>query len=135
MTLRGRKGNIITNPEGIKRICLEEVLKRVRNRKIHPRLLDLQNLKEELRAKRLILATQRQSAPWTLKHLENVLKLLKKKKCRNHQGNVNELFRYEAVGSDLKIFILYMMNRTKEKLEIPPNMMDVNVVTIPKPKK
>ena len=70
-----------------------------------------------------------------MKHLEEEMKILKKKKCRDPQGNVNELFKCEAAGSDLKKSILHMMNRTKARLEIPSMMMDVNVVMIPKPNK
>ena len=86
--LRDKNGNLITNPESTKRIYLGEILKRVRNRKLHPRLLELQVLKQGLCAKRLIFASQRKSAPWTMKHLKEVRKILKKKKCRDPQGNV-----------------------------------------------
>ena len=44
VALQDKNGSLITNPEGLKRICLEEILKRVRHRKIHPRLLELQVL-------------------------------------------------------------------------------------------
>ena len=53
VAIKDKSGNIISNPEGIKKLCLEEVLERVRHRKIHPRLKDLQQLKEQLCAQRL----------------------------------------------------------------------------------
>ena len=135
VALKDKAGNTISNPEGIKKICLEEILERVRHRKIHPRLRDLQHLKEELCAKRLNIAAHRKSAPWTMQHLERVLKLLKRRKCRDPQGYLNELFKYEAAGSDLKKSLLHIMNKTKEQLEIPDMMKDVNVVLIPKQNK
>ena len=70
-----------------------------------------------------------------MQHLERVLKLLKRRKCRDPQGYLNELFKYEAAGSDLKKSLLHIMNKTKEQLEIPDMMKDVNVVLIPKQNK
>ena len=67
--------------------------------------------------------------------MERVLKLLKRRKCRDPQGYVNELFNYEAAGSDLKESLLHIMNKTKENFEIPDIMKDVNVVLIPKQNK
>ena len=70
-------------------MCLEEILERVRHRKIHPNLKEFQSLKEVLCQKRLDLAKQIKSKPWNLKDLEKVLQQLKKKKCRDPQGYLN----------------------------------------------
>ena len=70
-----------------------------------------------------------------MKQLEDVLKILKNKKCQHPHGYVNELFKYEAAGTDLKKSILHMMNKTKDTWEVPDMMKTVNVVMIPKPKK
>ena len=51
--LKDGKGNLITNPEGIKNLCLQEILKRLRHRDIRPDLKALKSLKEELCQKRL----------------------------------------------------------------------------------
>ena len=64
-----------------------------------------------------------------------MLQDLKRKKCRDPQGYLNELFKSEAAGQDLKLSLLDMMNKAKHLLEIPEMMKDVNVVMIPKPKK
>ena len=61
-----------------------------------------------------------------------MLQQLKKKKCHDPQGYINELFKSEAGGHDLKLSILHIMNRAKYLLEIPDMMKDVNVVMIPK---
>ena len=132
VALKDKAGNTISHPEGMKKICLEEILERVRHRKIHPRLSDLQHLKEELCAKRLNIAAHRKRA---MQHLERVLKLSKRRKCRDPQGYLNELVKYEAAGSDLKKSLLQIMNKTKEQLEIPDMMKDFNVVLIPKQNK
>ena len=66
---------------------------------------------------------------------DKVLQELKKKKRCDPQGYINELFKNEAAGHDLKKSLLYMMNKAKYLLENPDMMKDVNVVMIPKPKK
>ena len=81
IALYDKSGNLITNSEGIKNLCLEEILERVRHRKIHPNLEELQKLKEILCQKRLDLAKHIKSKPWSLEDLEKVLQQLKKKKC------------------------------------------------------
>ena len=53
--IRDSKGNLITNPEAIKQYYMEEVLIRLRKRKIHPDLIQLQSLKEKLCEKDLNL--------------------------------------------------------------------------------
>ena len=79
-------------------------------------------MKETLYQKRLDLARQIKSEPWSMKHLEDALKLLKNKKCQDPQGYVNELFNSEAAGTDLKKSILHIMNKTKNSLEVPDIM-------------
>ena len=125
-------GNLISNPEGIKQLCLDEVLERLRHRSIHPELKDLQDLKEIFCQKRLNLAKHIKSEPWTMIQLDKVLSSLQKKKCRDPQGYVNELFKSASAGSDLKLSILHMLNKMKDTLEIPEIMTNVNIVMIPK---
>ena len=45
VALKDKSGILISNPEGIQNICLEEVLKIVRLQKIHPQLCKLQKFK------------------------------------------------------------------------------------------
>ena len=65
MAIINESGQIITSPEGIKKLCLEEILQRVRHRKIHPELKELQQLKEILCEKRLNLVKHIKSDIWT----------------------------------------------------------------------
>ena len=48
---------------------------------------------------------------------------------------INELLKHASAGSDLKESILYILNKTKDSLEIPEIMTNVNIVMIPKPGK
>ena len=34
--LKDKEGNLISNPEGIKQLCVNEMLERLRHRRIHP---------------------------------------------------------------------------------------------------
>ena len=76
-----------------------EISERIRHRKIHPNLKEIQTFKKTLYKKRLDLARQIKSEPWSMKHLEDA---------------VNELFKGEAAESDLKMSILHIMNKTKD---------------------
>ena len=135
VALFDKKGNLITNPEGIKQLCLEEMVERLRHRKIKPDLIQLQHLKEKLCKKRLELAEHKKSEPWTHKQLDKVLSSLKNGKCRDPEGLINELFKHGVAGQDLKDSILHIMNMTKPNLEIPEFMKKVNVTMLPKPGK
>ena len=95
----------------------------------------MQRLKEILCEKRLKIVKNIKSEPWSMGQLDKVLISLKKKKCRDPQGYINELFQYDSLGQNLKESILTMLNKTKDLLEIPHMMLNVNVVMIPKPGK
>ena len=69
IALKDKLGNLISSPEEIKKLCLEEILERVRHRKIHPALKELQQLKEYLCYTRLNLAKHKKSASWDMNHL------------------------------------------------------------------
>ena len=133
--LKDKNGNLITSPEAIKKLCLEEMIERLRHRKINPELCHLQELKEKLCNKRIELVRHIKSAPWTFQELEAVLKTLKKGKCRDPQCLVNEIFRPGVAGEDLIKSMLYMLNKTKDSLYIPEMMKIVYIAMLPKPGK
>ena len=61
--------------------------------------------------KLLKVAQANKTTPWEMKHLEKVLKYLKKDKSRDPLGYCNELFSPEVVGDDLKLALLKMMSQ------------------------
>ena len=67
ISLKDKKGNFISSPEGIKELCLNEMIHRLRHRKIHPNLKQLQLWKETLCQRRLSIARTRKSPDWTQK--------------------------------------------------------------------
>merc|ERR1712082_230975 len=66
--------------------------------------------------------------------LETVLSSLKKNKCRDPSGLVNELFFTENAGKDLKISMLKLFNSVKENGQIPSFMKIVDISSIYKGK-
>ena len=51
---------------------------------------------------KLKLAEENHSIPWTMKNLESVLGNLKNNKSRDHDGYINEIFKNNVVGDNLK---------------------------------
>ena len=52
-----------------------------------------------------------------MKNLDTVMRKLKNGKCRDPEGLVNELFKSENIGTDLKESILILMNKIKHELD------------------
>ena len=77
IALKDNKGNMITCPEGIKQMCIKEMVERLRHRKMHPDLLEMQHVKEKLCKERLDMAKHMKSKHWTLDELIKVLGSLK----------------------------------------------------------
>ena len=55
-------------------------------------------------------ASNNKTPDWTIEELEVVLKELKNDKSRDALGYINELFKPEVCGQDLKLAILKLMN-------------------------
>ena len=108
VALKDKKGNWISSPEAIKKLCLEELVERLRHRKINPDLVHLQHMKEPFCKKRIELVKHVKSARWTIHDLKKVLKTLKNGKCRDPSGLVNELLKPDVAGEDLFKSLLFM---------------------------
>ena len=80
----------------------------------------------------LKLAETTSSSPWEMKDLDRALSDLKNNKSRDHAGYVNELFKADVIGSDLKRSLLIMFNQLKAKKIIPEFMRYSNITTVPK---
>ena len=57
---------------------------------------------------------------------------MKNNKCRDPEGLINELLKKGVAGKDFKMSLLLLLNKTKDKLEIPQMMTHVNIAMIPK---
>ena len=63
--------------------------------------------------------TKKKTSPWTIQDLEKALKSLKKDKCRDPNGLINEIFPTEVAGKDLKNSLLMLFNIIKISDKIP----------------
>ena len=85
-------GNLLTSPDGIKNLYLQTYSKRLENRQMDPKFLDMYFLKMELWDIRSNNLRYSSSTPWTFKDLEQSIKKLKKNKARDPLGMTNEIF-------------------------------------------
>ena len=90
--------------------------------------------KDDLCNLRLKLAENNKTPDWTMKELNLVLKHLKNNKSRDPFGYINELFKNEAAGKDLKTAVLKLMNRIKSEQIYPKALEIANISAIYKNK-
>ena len=127
---KDNEGRLITNPDKLKSLILNHFVDRLKHREMLPHLKKLQFLREEILSFRLENTKLNTSPEWSMKDLENVLKKLKNGKSRDPAGLVNEIFKLDNIGTDLKESILILMNKIKTEMEEPDFMEDANIVTI-----
>ena len=131
---RDRKGNFITNHEGLKHLYLETYLHRLRNRPIRSDFEELKDFKIELFNLRMKIVENCKTAAWTLEDLEKATKKLKNNKSRDPHGWVNEIFKDGVAGKNLKLSLLKLFNKIKDSGHIPEFMQSADVTTIYKGK-
>ena len=128
--MRDSKGNLLTG----KRDILEETVKYyekvLKNRPMKEELTGYQKHREDIASARMKLASQNKTDDWTMEDLDTVLKDLKTNKSRDALGYLNELFKPKAIGSDLKLALLKLMNRIKQKQEYPKCLEMCNITSI-----
>ena len=73
MALEDNNGNIITNYNLIKKFALDEIVKRLSKRPMHPNLRSLEKAKTRLAKLRLRIATRRKSQPWIMSDMEKAI--------------------------------------------------------------
>ena len=91
MALEDKKGNLITNYISIRKLALEAIVERLRKRPMHPNLRSMEKAKTRLTKLRLNIATRRKSPQWTMTNMEKAIQSMKKNKCRDSDGLINEL--------------------------------------------
>jgi hypothetical protein len=112
-------GSLVTSPKLIEKLALKTYAERLRIRPTKNELEDLKEIKERLCKLRLNSSSKNKTAPWTLEQLGNVLKNLKTNKSRDPMGYANELFHPSVAGKDLRLAIVYLMNRIKTEQSYP----------------
>ena len=117
------------------KLALESIVERLRKRQMHPDFKRLGVLKMKLAQMRLKICRKRKSPPWTMIHMNKAIKSMKNNKCRDPEGLINELMKQGVAGSDFKLSLLWLMNKTKKTLYIPRMVKRVNIALIPKAEK
>ena len=67
--------------------------------------------------------------------MQIAIKSMKNNKCRAAWGLINKLFKPGVAGQMFSRSLLNMLNKTKDLIEIPHIMKNVNIALIPKPGK
>ena len=125
-------GRLISAPVELKKLMEKEFKERLRTRPMRSDLNYLKIKKKRLFNIKLRLAADNQSKEWTIADLEQALKDLKNNKSRDPEGFINEIFKPNVIGSDLKDSMLVMFNKLKKEKLIPKFMNKTYITTIPK---
>ena len=125
---------IVTNHEGLKGLYINTYLERLENRPIMPGFEELKELKMMLFSLRLTLCSYRKSEEWTINDLEIVLSSLKNNKARDPNGWINEIFKSDVAGNDLKLSMLHLFNQIKSESSFPDFMKNAEVTSLYKGK-
>ena len=126
------EGCVVTNPEELKELYLQTFLHRLRERPIKEGFEKLMEIKEDLFMLILEAAKLNKRKPWNMNDLEAALASLKKEKSRDADGLINELFKLEVLGSDLKLSLLRLFNGIKEEGVFPDLLRKCNITAIHK---
>ena len=97
-------GNLVTNPDGLKKIYLQTYANRLAPRLMKDEFSDIFLLKTELWRQRYKLVSNITSTDWSQKHLQKVLASLKNNKAFDPDGLQNEIFKPGCIGEDNVIF-------------------------------
>ena len=129
---RNKRGKIVSSSNEIKQVLAKEYKDRLRSRPARPDLVAMKKRKRIIFKMKIKLAESRKSKPWTMIELENALSNLKNNKSRDFEGLINEIFKINVIGVDLKNSLLIMFNKLKCKKMIPNFMRFANITTVPK---
>ena len=127
-------GNMISDPNSIKKLYLETFTHRLRQRPPKQEYVELIELQQRLLEKRLLLSMDDKSPPWSEQNILDTLNSLKNGKCRDPLGLVNEIFKPPIAGADLIKSLTILMNRIKDECVIPDLFRLKNITTIYKNK-
>ena len=129
---KNHQGKLITDPMALKLLLSKEYKERLRSRPIREDLKEKEKYKMNIFDLKMTIASMKKSKEWTILDIEKALKDLKLNKSRDHEGLINEIFKEDVIGTDLKKSLLIMFNRIKRQQLIPQFMNISNITTVPK---
>ena len=91
-----------------------------------------ENKKKKIFEMKLKIAEANNSPPWKMCDLEAALSNLKNNKSRDYEGYINEIFKTDVAGDDLKESLIIMLNKLKKEQLIAIFMNFTNIMTVPK---
>ena len=128
------KGNLISEPNALKKLYLQHYVERLKHRKIKSDYVENYEKKVGLWKLRSEKLKETQTPNWSIKDLRSAIKTLKNNKTRDPSGLLNELFKAPVIGQDLELAILTLVNGIKSSYFIPHNVQMANITTIFKQK-
>ena len=129
---KNHRGKIISGQKDIKNLLAKEYKNRLRTRPVRQDYKSVQIRKNQIFRTKMKLSKAQRSKAWTIKDLECALSALKNNESRDFEGYVNEIFKTDIIGSNLKMSLLIMFNSLKKENLIPSFMNFANVTTVPK---
>ena len=129
---RNHQGKIVTGPTEIKNVLSKEYKDRLRSRPIRPDLASMKKRKNVIFKMKMKIAKGRKSPMWTMKDLEKALSDLKSNKSRDFEGFINEIFKLNVIGENMKKSLLLMFNELKSNQLVPSYYNYANITTVPK---
>ena len=126
------KGKIVSSKKDIKNLLANEFKNRLRSRPYREDLNLTKIRRKIIFDLKYELSQNNKSQLWTIKDLEKALKDLKRNKSRDSEGLVNEIFKNDVIGSNLKESLLIMFNSLKKENMIAEFMNHANISTVPK---
>ena len=129
---KNHKGKLVSNPKAIKKLLAREYKDRLRKRPVRQNFTEMRTRRKKIFKMKMKFAGNRRSPDWTMRNLEAALKNLKKNKSRDFEGYLNEIFKLDVIGEDLKKSLLIMFNMLKKKKLIPIFLNYCKITTVPK---
>ena len=123
-------GNVVTSPSDIIKETIKHYTNLFDTKPINESFSHIVNNVEKLCEQNVENAYLNKTPPWTMDELTSVLKSLKNEKSADPYGFINEIFKPNVAGHDLKLAILKMVNRIKEEGMIPEVLKYCNISSI-----
>ena len=129
---KNHRGVLVTDSHQLKQLFSREYRERLRERPLRPDFKKMGDRKKKIFQGKLKIASCNKSELWNMGDLEKALKALKNNRSRDPDGLINEIFKKNVIGDDLKESLLIMFNKMKQQQIIPDFMKIANITTVPK---
>ena len=126
------QGKLVSSPQQLKQLLITEYKDRLRTRPIRPDLVNLRERKMKIFDLCMKFSKLNKIQKFNINNLECALSDLKTNKSRDPQGYINEIFKKNVIGSNLKESFLIMFNRLKCESNFPKFMLYSNITTVHK---